>query len=113
MTENYTRVCIYRAADAIEGHMVKGLLEGEGLDVEVRGEHLSGALGELPPTDLTVDIYVFPLAESRAKVLVEQYLAHKKSVLPDWICRHCGESNSGHFEICWQCQKEPDESQQP
>lgn len=103
------RVCVYRAANAIEAHIVKGLLEGEGIETQVTGEHLSGGVGELPPTDVTVDIYVYPLAQDNAKSVIDQYLASRKIDLPDWVCCHCGETNSGHFEICWQCQKEPNE----
>ncbi|MCG8403991.1 MAG: hypothetical protein MI923_02215 [Phycisphaerales bacterium] len=22
---------------------------------------------------------------------------------PDWVCKSCGESNPGHFEVCWSC----------
>lgn len=102
-------ICIYRAENAIEAHMVKGLLEGEGIDTSLQGELLSGGVGELPPTDVTVDIFVFTYAENQAKSIINQYLSQKKTDLPDWLCRHCGETNSSQFEICWQCQKEPDE----
>ncbi|MGD8452906.1 MAG: hypothetical protein PVJ57_13885 [Phycisphaerae bacterium] len=23
----------------------------------------------------------------------------------DWTCPHCGESNPGHFELCWNCER--------
>ncbi len=108
MTE-LTRICIYHAENAIEAHLLEGLLKGEGIDVELRGELLGGALGELPPTELSVDLWVYNIKRAAAEQVVHHYLSAKKQTLPQWLCRHCGEYNEGQFEICWHCQKESDE----
>jgi hypothetical protein len=39
---------VYEAENLIDAHLVKGMLENEGIPAHVRGEHLTGALGELP-----------------------------------------------------------------
>lgn len=39
---------LYEAANALEAHMLADLLKQEGLQAQVLGEHLQGAVGELP-----------------------------------------------------------------
>lgn len=39
---------LYQAANAVEAHMLADYLKQEGLSALVRGEHLQGAVGELP-----------------------------------------------------------------
>ncbi|MCK7592854.1 DUF2007 domain-containing protein [Pseudomarimonas salicorniae] len=39
---------VYQAEHLIDAHLVRGRLQSEGIDAHVRGEWLTGALGELP-----------------------------------------------------------------
>ncbi|MBS0193151.1 MAG: DUF2007 domain-containing protein [Proteobacteria bacterium] len=39
---------VYLPSDLIDAHLVKGVLEQEGIPVYLRGEHLAGGIGELP-----------------------------------------------------------------
>ena len=43
---------IYRAANLIDAHLVKGSLEQEGIHAFVSGEYLTGGVGQLPAADL-------------------------------------------------------------
>ncbi len=43
---------IYNAANAVEAHMLRDLLVQEGLSPVIQGEHLQGAMGELPAAGL-------------------------------------------------------------
>lgn len=43
---------IYHAANVIEAHMLRDLLTQEGLSPVIQGEHLQGAVGELPAAGL-------------------------------------------------------------
>ena len=43
---------VYEAASAIEAHMLVDLLQHEGIEAQVRGEALQGAMGEIPATGL-------------------------------------------------------------
>ena len=43
---------IYHAANAVEAHMLRDLLTQEGLSPIIQGEHLQGAIGELPAAGL-------------------------------------------------------------
>lgn len=42
-------VIVYTADNLIEGNLVKGLLEAQGIDTFVNGQYLQGAIGELMP----------------------------------------------------------------
>jgi len=53
-------VTIYRAADSIRAHLLKGVLQSEGIPVDISGEALMGAVGELPVTMLDVEVKVPP-----------------------------------------------------
>lgn len=39
---------VYEAENIIDAHLVKGLLEQEGIPAFVRGEYLAGGVGDLP-----------------------------------------------------------------
>ena len=39
---------VYEPENLIDAHLVKGVLELEGIPVYLRGEHLAGGIGELP-----------------------------------------------------------------
>jgi len=43
---------IYSAQNAIDAHIIKGLLEQQGIGAWVDGEYLQGGIGELPLIDL-------------------------------------------------------------
>jgi len=62
-------ITVYKAADGIQAHLVRGVLEGEGIPVSIRGEALMGAVGELPATMLDVEVQVPPEYASRAREL--------------------------------------------
>ena len=62
-------VTVYKAADGIQAHLIRGLLEEEGIPVFIRGEALMGAIGELPATLLDVEVQVPPEFSERAREL--------------------------------------------
>ncbi len=39
---------VFHALNSLEAHIVKGLLENEGIASNILGEYLQGAMGELP-----------------------------------------------------------------
>jgi len=63
---------VYSAQNAIDAHIVKGLLQQHGLTVRVDGEFLQGGIGELPPMGL-VTVNVAKDDFDRALILVSEY----------------------------------------
>ena len=45
-------IVVYEAENAIEAHMLRGLLEQAGVAVHISGEYLLGAMGDLPARGL-------------------------------------------------------------
>lgn len=43
---------VLHALNSLEAHIIKGLLESEGIASNVVGEYLQGAMGELPASGL-------------------------------------------------------------
>lgn len=91
---------VYGAANSLEAHSLKGMLESDNIAVTLRGEGLSAAAGELPVNVMEVGIWVRQSQQHQARMLLERY---EQADLPTWSCRRCGEDNEGPFELCWQC----------
>ena len=80
-------------------HHAKNLLEAAGIRVLVRNQHLSSAMGELPPAECEAQIWVLDDSDfSRA----EEILGSTPPAGPDWRCA-CGETLGAQFTQCWRC----------
>jgi hypothetical protein len=62
---------VYRAANLIDGHLVRGLLESHGIPAYVSGHHLTGGIGELPVAGL-VQVMVGAQDVERAERLIAE-----------------------------------------
>jgi len=71
---------IYKADDPIDAHLLKGLLESNGIRAIVEGENVFGARGEAPLTSETLPtVTVADDADlEAAKVIVEQFELSKR-----------------------------------
>jgi len=79
-------------------HHKKNLLEAAGIRAVVRNEILSSAMGELPPAETQIEVWVLNEADyPRAQTVLLQPPAD-----PDWKCG-CGETLGGQFTQCWKC----------
>ena len=72
----------YEAANAIEAHMLRDVLRQEGIAAHVLGEHLLGALGELPAAGL-VRLMVDDEDFARARAVLEQWDQAQPAEPPD------------------------------
>lgn len=98
---------VYTAADPADAHLLKGLLEGENIPAEVRGEHLYAMRGHLPMTEDTCpSVWVLEDADfERAAGIVAaigRTNAAPSGAAGAWRCG-CGEENEGQFSECWRC----------
>jgi hypothetical protein len=62
---------IYSAQNAVDAHIVKGLLEQQGIPARVNGEYLQGGIGELPLIGLVTVSVTEEDYEKAARVLSE------------------------------------------
>ncbi|MGB5856278.1 MAG: DUF2007 domain-containing protein [Oceanisphaera sp.] len=93
-------VTVYQAANNLEAYTIKGALEVSGIKVQLKGEALAGALGELPANAIEVTLLVRSYDIESSQLILARYQQDER---PAWYCSQCGEHNAGSFEICWQC----------
>lgn len=72
---------LYEAANAIEAHMLQDLLRQEGIAAHVQGEHLQGAMGELPAAGL-VRLLVDEDDHAAARALIDRWEAAQPADTP-------------------------------
>lgn len=104
--KNFVRV--YRAANASEAHVIRGLLEQYDISVRLFGEGLSSGLGELPAEVVEVEVHVPSGYRQLARQLIDEYEIRPSAAgeaVNDWDCETCGEKNPATFGICWHCQR--------
>ncbi|MCC4834586.1 DUF2007 domain-containing protein [Shewanella sp. 1_MG-2023] len=93
------RKVLLTGGNLLQAHTWKGLLETNGIMVELTGEALVGGVGELPTEMQTVDLWVNQNQLEQARSILESHDMDR----PQWQCLHCHEMNDGSFELCWQC----------
>ena len=63
------------ASDAVQAHLVRGLIEAEQIRVYLKGEALSSAIGELPATVRQIEVQVAAADFDNARRIVMQFEA--------------------------------------
>ncbi|MBN2055176.1 DUF2007 domain-containing protein [bacterium] len=91
-------------------HHVRNVMLGFGIETEVMKENLAGAVGELPPNEVWVELWVADERYGEARVVLEEVVLEEvkrmDAELPEWCCPDCGELLDGRFTQCWQCGRE-------
>ncbi len=96
---------VFVAGHVAEAHLVRGLLEAEGIKAEVRGDALFGARGEAPVTPETCpSVWVLDDGQvPRALLLVQRFEQGGEPAAARgeaWRCRRCGEVVEPQFTEC-------------
>ena len=94
---------VYRAANLVEAQLVVDELAAGGMRARVTGGYLSGAIGELPPSEVIGVWLEEPRHEGRARALIEEFEATRRAPQPEWRCPRCAELVGGEFGACWHC----------
>jgi hypothetical protein len=82
-------------------HHARNLLEVEGIGAVVRNEMLSSAMGELPPAECQVEVWV--LRDGDAERAHRVLHADVSRAEASWRCAQCGEACEPQFTQCWRC----------
>ncbi|OEF25369.1 DUF2007 domain-containing protein [Vibrio rumoiensis] len=96
---------IFSAQNPVEAHIVRGLLESQGIEAQVHSDNIFSLKGEIPMTNDT-DPYVWlvdHMFEGKAKKIIAEYDNRKDDDSPNWVCDLCNESVEIQFAICWNC----------
>lgn len=87
----------------------KNILESHAIDVVLKNEFVSSAIGEVSPFDAWLELWITEDADyDRAKAVLESAISEKDA--PAWHCCQCGEDNDASFEWCWNCGNEQAQS---
>jgi hypothetical protein len=94
---------VYTAANSLMVDHLKMVLDQAGIDSVVQRRFLSGAVGEIPPTEAWPELWVLDdEQEERARELVAA-----ASAAPERSgqrqCLACGERLAAQFDTCWKC----------
>jgi hypothetical protein len=98
---------LYRATSLAEAHILRDLLEEDGLSACVVNETLSSLAGELPFGAVQPEVWV---KDSRdlfmARAVLRDFLQRKnETTAADRTCAACGEASPGNFDVCWKCRR--------
>ena len=100
---------LYPARQPAEAHLIRGYLESCGIHTMVRGEFLSGGLGELPLDVCGVWINDDARYEEACRFL-RDFLQGRPALMPSqpfsWVCPKCSETLEAQFTACWRCDGE-------
>ncbi|OOG22811.1 hypothetical protein B1C78_13715 [Thioalkalivibrio denitrificans] len=98
---------VFSASDVAAAGFIQGVLENEGIRAIVRHGLLTGAAGELPPTECWPEVWVMEDDdESRAREIIEAVTAVGPEDATGWTCPGCGEHLEAAFTQCWNCGRE-------
>lgn len=64
---------IFIAANPVQGHLLAGVLEAEGIPAHLKGEMLPGAVGELPADVLAMEVQVPIERADRAREIAMRF----------------------------------------
>src|SRR3990172_12594189 len=95
----------YCAANLLEAHMIRDLLEEAGIKTHVFNENAQGGVGEIPFIHTYPEIWLVNEGDiEKARKILAAYETPMKDTATR-LCGHCGELNPGGFQICWNCGK--------
>jgi hypothetical protein len=98
---------LYRASSLPEAHLLRDLLEEDGLGACVVNENLWPLAGELPFGSVLPEVWIVDSRDMfMARAVLREYLARKaEPETGDRVCEGCGESSPANFELCWRCRR--------
>lgn len=97
-------MCVYRAADLTDAHLLLHRLHRAGIAAQVMNQHAVGALGEIPFTHAGPEVWIDEERDvERARAAVAEHETRHATSPPPQRCARCGEDNPGGFELCWRC----------
>ncbi|NOT87581.1 MAG: DUF2007 domain-containing protein [Lysobacter sp.] len=73
---------VYRAANIADAHLMRQLLENEGIPAFIQGEYLQGAVGELP-ANTEILVHVADENADAARVIVDEWESAEPVELED------------------------------
>ncbi len=99
---------LFREQDITRVSYYQMVLEGEGIPTTIRNEYLTcSGLSEIPIPEFFPALCVTEDADyERAVRIIRGHLKENQAGADEEVvCKSCGETNPGNFDICWSCGK--------
>ena len=96
-------VRLYLPDNHVEAQLLLDLLLSANIDVVLKGGFLTGAAGELPPSDVLSLWLLEPAQQHEAEKILADFEARKSFTAKTQECESCGETVEGNFDCCWNC----------
>jgi hypothetical protein len=96
-----------------EAHAAKNCLESEGIIALVADEAVGNWLGYMGSAIGGIKLQVSETEAERAQAILDSQVADDSEAAGPWRCTRCQEIVDGGFEICWSCNGERSEFQDP
>ena len=89
---------VYSSFNQTAVYHAQNLLETAGIRTTLRNQMLSSAMGELPPAECQMELWV----RNDVDALPAQEILNRSISGPEWRC-DCGERLGPQFTQCWRC----------
>lgn len=105
-------VSVYKAWNSRQAHLLKQLLEEDGIEARVASNAIEFIAGEVPYQMACCPVLVHKADIDHAAVVVDQFEAtlcgdeHPFRVQAEPFCYHCGEALTAEVRVCLGCQQE-------
>lgn len=95
---------VFTSLDALAVHHLQNVLRAEGIRTVIRNELLSRLAGEVPFTEVAIELVVPDDADAeRAVRLIGELRSGGPPAGAPWQCPGCGERIEPQFTACWRC----------
>lgn len=75
-----------------------------GIASEIRGDKRNIGVGELPPTECWIELWVNDVTKvEQAKLIIKEALEAAENQSGTWKCPSCDEEIESQFSECWNC----------
>lgn len=75
-------IIVYRAANIADAHLIRQMLESEGIPAFIQGEYLQGAVGELP-ANIEILLHVADGNAEAARAVIDAWESAEPVILED------------------------------
>lgn len=101
-------VCVYRAANLQEAHLVLDLLTAEGVAARIASSAVEPLAGEVPFQLLACPIWAPKSQQASAKKILAEHEQTAGKLGAMLYCYHCGEALEAQKTVCPHCETELD-----
>ena len=95
----------YTSINYTQIHLIKGLLENNGIACLLMNENMNAVAGEIPHTNCYIELWVKNDTDDQiAKEIIENFNQTIKTKKSDpWTCENCNQTIEPQFDTCWNC----------